>query len=70
MSAAAAARDHAAALRDLHPEAILAWAVVAFRGRVALTVSFGNVGSFISIKSATLISEMNPASGCVFGSAV
>jgi phosphoadenosine phosphosulfate reductase len=37
-------RERAAALRDAHPEAILAWAVEAFRGRVALTLSFGGPG--------------------------
>jgi phosphoadenosine phosphosulfate reductase len=37
-------RDRAAALRPLDPEAILAWAVETFRGRVALTLSFGGPG--------------------------
>jgi len=31
-------------LRHLHPAAILAWAVETFRGRVAMTISFGGPG--------------------------
>jgi phosphoadenosine phosphosulfate reductase len=40
----AAVRERAAALRHLDPSAILAWAVASFRGRVALTLSFGGAG--------------------------
>ncbi|MGH7720749.1 MAG: phosphoadenylyl-sulfate reductase [Gemmatimonadaceae bacterium] len=44
MPNAAEVREMARALRQLHPEAILAWSVNAFPKRVALTVSFGGAG--------------------------
>ena len=62
MLSATEVRDRAVALRDSDPEATLRWAVEAFPGRLALTVSFGGGGVVL----AHLISRIDRTVPVIF----
>jgi len=62
MLSAAQVRDRAVALRHADPETVLLWAVDAFPGRAALTVSFGGGGVVL----AHLISRVDRTVPVIF----